>query len=1451
MRRGGKLGVPKRQRDKPRGSRKTASTDGAAGAKMTVGPARSRDEPSAPTNQAAAHRIPIVAVGASAGGLEAFSELLRYLPARTGMAFVFVQHLDLTHGSMLRDLLARASSMPVEDAQHGRCLERDHVYVIQPNTDLALEDGVLKVTTRTEIRGQHMPIDFFFRALAEDQGSYAIGVVLSGTASDGAQGLAAIKAEGGITFAQDEKSAKYGGMPHAAVSTAGVDFVLPPNEIARELARIAGDPEALRTDRPVLQDEEDEALARILAILRKSMGIDLSYYKRPNLLRRIQRRCLLQQVSGLGEYVRYLHDHPAEICALHYYILINVTSFFRDGHGLEGLTKHVFPAILKARRRDIPIRIWVPGCATGEEPYTLAIELVEYLEQTSANTPIQIFATDVSERAIESARTGAYLEAIAADVAPERLRRYFTKVHRGYQVNKRIRDLCVFAKHNLVSDPPFSQLDLISCCNVLIYLRQEYQRRLMELFHYALRPSGFLKLGRSETIGASPELFTAVDKTHKIYAKKLVAARPPPPFTVRAATEAARGDAGGPAPPVTWGLADLQQAADRLVMAKYAPAGVLINEDMTIMQFRGRTGPFIEPAPGDASLNLLKMAREHLVLDLRTAIHQARRDNRPVRKDGLTTDDGGQTRTFSVEVVPIESPTASGRHFLVLFEDVPAAPEAPRRVRGRAEKPSARARMERRELTRLQNELATTKDHLSAIIEELEAANEELKSANEETLSSNEELQSTNEELETAKEELQSINEELTTVNEQLQVRNVELSQIANDLNNLLSSVNMPIVMVSSDLRIRRATPAATRVLNLLPADVGRPITDLNLDLGVPDLRSMLVEVIDAVAVREFDVRDRTGRRYVLRVQPYRTHENKIDGAVMVLVDVDELKHSVEVAEAAQRRLRHIQEITDAALADLPLETLLHELLVRVQKSLEVDTASILLREQDSSGPTNFLRARATVGLEEEVRRQIRVPIGQGFAGSIAAERKAIVLEKVNYDRVYSPWIREKGIKSLAGVPLQTEGRLIGVLHVGSLQQRHFEDDEVQLLHLGGDRIARAVERTESRDTDRRGREAAEGANQAKDDFLAVLSHELRTPLNAMVSWLGVLKRRGGTSEQIGHAVATLERNVWQQSRLINDLLDVSRIISGKLDLDIERVDMVEVVRSCVQEMRPDAESKGIALSANEIGCPCIVRGDAARLSQMIGNVLSNAIKFTPRGGRIEITTERTEQQVTIKVADTGEGIAAEFLPYVFDRFRQADNSTTRRHGGLGLGLAIARHLVERLGGTIEAGSAGSTQGATFVISLPREESGTVDAPKRLAAAPDLQQGEPLDLSVLLVDDDADTCEAMSVMLGESGAEVSIARSVSEALEIVAAAPVGVVISDISMPLRDGYALVQRIRQLDTERGARTIAIAMTGMAGQGNRAKALAAGFDEHLAKPVDPRTLIAMIRSLIQAHD
>ncbi len=1397
-----------------------------------------------------APRFPVVGIGASAGGLETVSELLRHLPARTGMAFVFVQHLDPTHGSMLRDLLARKSPLPVLEAEHGTSVEPDHLYVIRPNTELGIADGALRVAPRAEARGPHMPVDSFFRALARDQGRYAIGIVLSGTGSDGAQGLAAIKAEGGTTFAQEERSARHGGMPHAAVAAGGVDFVLPPHEIARELARIAGDPEALRTDRPVPSAEDEGALARIIAVLRTSTGVDLSYYKRPNLLRRIQRRRLLRQVDGLDAYVRYLQDHPAEIAALHHDILINVTSFFRDEEALEGLTATVFPAIVTNRAAAAPIRLWVPGCATGEEPYTLAIALVEFLEQTSETSGIQIFATDVSDRAIERARAGVFRESIAADVSAERLRRFFVKVEGGYQVSKPIRDLCVFAKHNLVTDPPFSQLDLISCCNVLIYLRPEYQRRVMELFHYALQPHGFLKLGRSETIGGAPELFTVRDRAHNIYAKKLVGPRMPRPFTARPNVRAGGHEAGRSTPHVAWSLADLEKAADRLVMERYAPAGVVISDDMTIVQFRGRTGAFLEPLPGDATLNLLKMARESLALDLRAAIHQARTENRPVRKEGLTAMDGDRVRRVNLEVTPLDAPTGSGRHFLVLFEDVPVPASrryAPRR-RGDA---SATVPVDEPEVAQLRTELADSKRHLETIIQEVEAANEELRAANEETLSGNEELQSTNEELETAKEELQSTNEELSTVNDQLQVSNLELSQTANDLSNLLSSVELAIVMVGSDLCIRRATPAASRLLHLLPADIGRPLTDLHLDLaGVSDLRGLLLEVIDSVALRQADVRDQSGRRYILRGHPYRTEEHRVEGVVMVLIDVEDLKRSVEAAEAAREAVGRILEITDAILGDLSLDALLAQLLGRLQRALQVDTAAILLREPGERDQPDVLRARAAIGLDDEVQRAIRVPIGRGFAGRIAAEKAPVVLEEIGHQELVSPWIRAKRIESLAGVPLLAEGRLIGVLHVGSLRRRRFEDEEIQLLRLAADRAALAIERATSRDAERHARETAEAANRAKDEFLAILSHELRSPLNTMLSWLEVLKRESATTEQRRRAVETLERNVWQQAHLVRDLLDVSRIISGKLAIASDLVDIAEIGRTCIQALRPAAERKGVALDSTEVDRPCVVRGDAARLEQVMENLVSNAIKFTPAGGRIDVVVERDHRQVTITVADTGVGIAPEFLPYVFDRFRQADSTTTRHYGGLGLGLALARHLVERHGGTITAQSPGSDRGSTLSVRLPLHVEDRVDDATE-PPPPDGRSPELGDLSILLVDDDPDTCAGVALALQGRGARVWTAASVHQAMSIERLARPRVVISDISMPDQDGYVLIQQMRARDAERGTRTITIAMTGLAGSEDRARALAAGFDDHVAKPVDPRALIAALGRLLGGRD
>jgi len=841
-----------------------------------------------------------VGVGASAGGFEAFTQLLARLPKNTGMAFVLVQHLDPKHESKLSELLARSSPLPLSEARDGMKVEPDHIYVMPQNVNLGITGRQLRLLPR-KASVPHMPVDFFFRSLAENQQDRAIGIVLSGTGSDGTLGLQAIKGEGGITFAQDEKSAKYFGMPGSAMAAGCVDLALPPESMAHELGRIARHPYVglvSRSKQPnagerasmekAFQTKDDE-LNALFSLLRARTGVDFSLYKHSTLKRRILRRMLLHKIDTLTEYLRYLRLHLTEVDALFNDLLINVTGFFRDPHVWQSVKKKIFPKLLKNREHDAPLRIWVCGCSTGEEAYSMAMSLVEYFEATHSHANVQIFATDISEAGLEKARAGIYPENISVDVPPERLRRFFTKTNGTYQVCKGIRDMCVFARQNMIVDPPFSNLDLISCRNVLIYLGQALQRKIMPVFHYALKPNGFLLLGSSETISASTEIFTLVDKKNKIYTKKTTLAHPG--FSLLQRETAGKT---GLALPETALLRaepkspDLQQYVDRLILTKFAPGAVVINAQMDVLLFRGHTGNYLEHAPGGASLNLLKMARESLVLDLRTAINKAMKEDAPARQENVLLNHNRQLRFITIEAVPFRLTPSSERFFLVLFQETGAPVSESLPARGRREG-------ERREMSNLRQELATNKGSLQAIIEEQEATNEELKSANEEIQSSNEELQSTNEELETAKEELQSTNEELTTLNEELQTRNLELGQVNNDLTNLLASVNVPIIMLDNDAMVRRFTPMAERIFNLIPSDVGRRLSDLNRNLLAPDLDQLIREVVDSLATVEREVQDREGRWYSLRIRPYRTRENKIDGAVIVLVDINEHKRAVEL----------------------------------------------------------------------------------------------------------------------------------------------------------------------------------------------------------------------------------------------------------------------------------------------------------------------------------------------------------------------------------------------------------------------------------------------------------------------------------------------------------------------------------------------------------------------------
>jgi len=855
--------------------------------------------------------FPIVGVGASAGGFEAFTDFLKALPGDTGMAFVLVQHLDPNHKSQLTELLARCSRMPLTEARGDLEVEANHIYVIPENTSISISNGSLQLTPRRTQDTPPMPVDHFFRSLARYQQERAIGVVLSGTGSDGTLGLEAIKGEGGITFAQDERSAKYFGMPASAIASGSVDLVLSPADIAKELGRIGKHPFVGRTKKPYLKEgggidfektlrESPSDLAILFSLLRARTGVDFSLYKQSTLKRRIIRRMILHKIDTLQSYVSLIQSKPPEVDALFHDLLINVTHFFRDPSTFQQLKKKVFPRILKGQADESPLRFWVCGCASGEEAYSLAICLVEFFERHYIHRQAQIFATDVSDTSIEKARAGVYPENIQQDVSPERLRRFFTKVNGNYQVNKSIRDMCIFARQNLVIDPPFSNLDLVTCRNVLIYFGPALQGRIIPLFHYSLRPTGLLLLGNSESIGSATDYFGLLDKKHKVFFKKPNSARPGFDLTHTPRHAEAKGTQAVAEQKESRGseLADMHHQVDRILLREFSPGAVVINSEFEVVQFRGRTAEYLEHAPGNASLNLLKMAKESLSLGLRSALNKAAKQDGPVRLSGVELRRNGLMREITLEVVPFRLGVAQEQFYLVVFQE-PEPPTDESIARASRASSKNKGGAGRRELSKLRQELMATKDSLQSIIEQQEATNEELRSANEEIQSSNEELQSTNEELETAKEELQSTNEELSTLNEELQNRNSELSLLNNDLTNLLASVNVAIIMLGNDLTIRRFTPLAERIFNLIPADVGRRLSDLSRAILVPDLDASVREVIDNLNLVEREAQDRDGHWYLLRIRPYRTRENKIDGAVILLVDIDELLRVMDVLMSA------------------------------------------------------------------------------------------------------------------------------------------------------------------------------------------------------------------------------------------------------------------------------------------------------------------------------------------------------------------------------------------------------------------------------------------------------------------------------------------------------------------------------------------------------------------------
>ncbi|WP_438000249.1 CheR family methyltransferase [Sorangium sp. So ce185] len=850
-------------------------------------------------------RFPVVCVVASAGGRGALAELLRRLPSRdTSLSLVLIYGAEPGEIPVF-ELAAQSSPLPTSELRAGARLMPGHVQVLPPDTRATLDGVRVELAPRGE--SGPGPADAFLRSLARELGSSAAGVVLSGTGSDGALGLKDVKAEGGVTFAEDPRTAERPALPRNAIAAGGVDFIRGVEAIAAELARMGRPGHApalwLPQGTPLGVDPE---LGKLFRLLHAAVGVDFSHYKKSTLRRRIQRRMTLHRLASLQEYLDHLRAHPDEIEHLYQDLLIKVTTFFRDPGAFAALKTHVFPVLMHNRPQDSPVRIWVPGCSTGEEVYSLAISLLEFLEDDANDHAIQIFGTDLSEAAIQQARAGIYVDGISFDVSSDRLRRFFVRVHGGFQVNKSVRDLCIFSRHNAAADPPLAKLDLVSCRNLMIYMEPSLQRRLLHTFHQALKLTGFLLLGSSESISAMSDLFGVVDRTHRIFCKRAASetasardlaapALPAPP--------APAPDKGEPRSPEGLLMDALRKEADAIVMARYAPAGVVVDEEMQIVQFRGKTGPYLEPAPGDASLHLFKMAREGLLLGLRAAIDASMNSEAMARKEQIKVRQGDKLRHVDVEVWPLKVRLPQGRCFLVVFSESGGA-----RLDRTGDDPAQSAPQKDLEVAQLRRELVTTREHLQSIIDELEATNEELLCANEELLASNDELHRMKDALESAHEELRSANQELTAINEELHSSNVALGLANDELRNLLGSMSIPVLMLDADLRIRRVAGVADKLLGLAASDVGRSILEVR-PRSAADIAPIVAEVLDTRSGVERQVEDREGRVHLVRARPFRITGNEVDGAVIWWLESEPTRRAGRELAGARDRISAVFEV--------------------------------------------------------------------------------------------------------------------------------------------------------------------------------------------------------------------------------------------------------------------------------------------------------------------------------------------------------------------------------------------------------------------------------------------------------------------------------------------------------------------------------------------------------------
>jgi two-component system, chemotaxis family, CheB/CheR fusion protein len=1225
----------------------------------------------APDDAETSAAVRVVAVGASAGGIEAFEQLLAAVPAGTGLAWVLVQHLDASHGSMLASILQKSSAGPVREAEEGARVEPDHVYVIPPDRELTIAGGILHLKPRP-LKVPHRPIDRFFTSLASDQKSHAIGVVLSGADTDGSAGLQAIHEASGITFAQD-RSAKFEVMPRSASTAA--DFVLPPGEIGAQIVRLAGNGDAAETE-----ENPPEDFARVFRLLRERFDVDFGQYKTPSIHRRILRRVLLDGHGTVERYARELASNEEQLDILYQDLLIGVTAFFRDPKQFAALRDSIFPEILEGRQSS-PLRLWVAGCSTGEEVYSLAITLFEYLRDS--NVRATIFGTDINDKALEVARAGIYSERALANVSSELRERYFNAVPEGYRISKKVRELCVFAKHDVTRDPPYSNIDLVMCSNLLIYLGTELQNKTLSSLHYALTPDGFLALGSAESLRTSAR-FAPTDVKPWFYRKLPFRDANQSRFHGQREAPSERS----PEPPAESPRPDsARHEADLFLSDSLAPCGVLVDSSMEIVRFRGDVEPYLRHTPGDANLNLFPLIRHpEMLAELRPALHRAGQDGSEVVRTGITVAQAGERRTDAFRIIPF--PRRNGPPmYWVLFS-----------TRSTTEEPDAGEAT-----TEQVNEVVSLRASLSAAVQDRERLADEAASAAEEAQSSDEELRSTNEELETAKEELQSANEELITLNSELLDRNATLTTMNDDLENVLAAIEIPMLFVGIGGEIRRFNEPAAALFKLDADDRGRSLAEVRGEIvGAENLPRLFRDAITSRSPGSHEVRDGSGRWRLLRIHPYLTSDGVVDGGLIAVSDIDMLKRSVLAAEKSARLSTLLADAGALLASSLDYETTLDSL-TRLTVPDFADWCAIDLLNEDGSirhlavsHANPFMQDVAAkfqkIAWDEEAAPLPTAPLGAFREPVLVPEISRSGSTRGGRGTQYDQLVGALGLKSLIRVPLKTRDRTFGTMTF-SMSETTYDEDDLKFANELGRHAAMAI------DTALLFREA-EATNRYLHALLGTVAHEIRTPLTAILGWSELATQNPDEKETARDAMTQIDQSAKLLRVFVDDLLDTERIAQRKLRVEKEEIDLKSAVQAGVNITRPMAEARSVQLTLETPRSPVRFHGDQGRLIQVVWNLVSNAIKATPAGGTIEVALTRDKAEARLSVRDTGKGIESGSLSHIFELFHQGD-SESRRTSGLGIGLSIAREVMTLHGGSIRAESPGPGEGATFTVTFP------------------------------------------------------------------------------------------------------------------------------------------------------